>query len=142
MIPTSLVKSYRATTYVASTPAGELRLRVGEVDARFDKLLEETGVACWAFVSAANPRSVRLDDAENTERHVTLRAAVRAAGWRCFEGSGVGDDAEWPAEASLLVLGMSEAEAAALGRRFGQHAVLVGKAGRPARLLACDAAIG
>ena len=53
------------------------------------------------------------------------------------EGAGVGDDAEWPPEASLLILGMPRAEATALGHAFAQRAVVWGGVGEPALLLIC-----
>ena len=37
-------------------------------------------------------------------------------------------------EESVLVLGLDETKAVALGRTFGQRAVIVGERGRPARL--------
>jgi hypothetical protein len=124
---------YRATIYTAETPSGRIVLRVDETNDTLDRLLVDTGVACWAYISAHNPGSLPLPPAENDARHHELRAATAAAGHRYHEGNGVGDG--WPAEASLLVLGISEPDAAQLGRRFGQLAILVGRQGEPARLL-------
>lgn len=73
-----------------------------------------------AFVTASNPGSVPLPDDENARRYAALLSAV--AGRPHFTGEGVGDAGDWPPEASVLVLGVTEAEAAALSRRFGQAA--------------------
>jgi hypothetical protein len=125
--------AYRATVYCADTPEGPLTLRIGEVSAALDRLLGARGVASWALITAYNPGSVQTSAAENEARQLELRAAVMQAGHFFCDGAGVGDN--WPAEPSLLILGITEAAAAALGRRFGQLAIVVGEHGRPARLL-------
>lgn len=51
-----------------------------------------------------------------------------------FSGEGIGDDGTWPAERSVLVLGIERAIAIELGRRFGQRAILCGRLGGPATL--------
>ncbi len=131
-----LESAYRATAYVAETPDGPLVLRVGEASAALDLVLEARGVVSWAFVTAHNPGSVPTPAAHNEARHGELCAAVAEAGYFFFEGAGTGEG--WPPEASLLVLGMEEAVAAALGRRFGQTAIVVGERGGAARLLWLD----
>ena len=131
-----LLRAYEATTYTAETPRGCLRLRVGGAQPALDALLADHGCRTWAFVSANNPHSQPLDQAENGRRHVALAEA--AAGRPHFEGQGIADAGGWPAERSLLVLGLADADAAALGRRFGQIAVLAGAADGPARLLVCE----
>lgn len=128
-----LEAAYLATAYTAETPRGPLVLRVGRGNADLDRLLDERGVATWVYITAYNPGSVPTPDAENETRQRELRAAVERAGYAYFEGAGVGEG--WPAEPSLLVLGVSEAEAEELGRRFGQVAVVVGERGGAARLL-------
>ena len=63
---------------------------------------------------------------------------MSARGYEAFPGEGVGDDGEWPAEASLLILGMSRAEATALGHAHAQRAVVWGGVGESALLLICS----
>jgi hypothetical protein len=132
--------AYRATAYCAETPEGRLVLRLGEPCVPLDRLLAARGLSTWAYVTAYNPGSVPAPDAENEARQRELRAAVARAGQPFYEGAGVGES--WPPEPSLLVLGIGEAEAAALGRRFGQRAVVVGDLGGPARLLWLSVARG
>ena len=133
----ALTDAYRATTYAARTPLGEVRLRIGEADATLDRLLDAAGVEAWAHVTACNPGSRRLSDADNARRSAALRRVVGRRGWRFFEGEGVGDDGRWPAEAAVLVLGIAERRARALGRLFGQNAVVVGRRSAAARLADC-----
>jgi hypothetical protein len=89
-------------------------------------------------VTAHNPGSVPLTAEENRARHTRLEADVSARGYEAFTGEGVGDDVKWPAEASLLILGMPRAEATALGDAHAQRAVVWGGVGEPALLLICS----
>ena len=63
---------------------------------------------------------------------------MTAAGFCFYHGEGKGDDGAWPAEPSLLILGVGEDEAAALARRFGQAAFVYGDRGAAARLVWTD----
>lgn len=128
--------AYEATAYrVDVGPRGGFVIRVGARCAEVDSLLAATGADTWAFITACNPRSVRLSDAENAARMARLERLVRQRGLEAHAGAGVGADAEWPAEPSLLVVGIAEGEAVALARAFDQHALVVGRSGEPARLV-------
>jgi hypothetical protein len=129
----ALDAAYRATAYTAETPAGLLIIRIGESNTALARLLVAHHVTSWAYLTAHNPGSAQLSAAENDLRQSELRSVVRQSGYVFFEGAGIGDG--WPPEASLLVFGMSAKEAAALGSRFGQLAVVIGELGAPARLL-------
>lgn len=127
--------AYEATSYhVPDTPVGPLTIRCGAVTEHLDRLLDGAGSIAWAFVSAANPGSVRLAPSDNSRRHEALLHHVRRRALPFHRGVGIGDDGSWPAEPSLLVLGLDETAAITLGRTFGQRAVVVGERGRPARL--------
>ena len=133
--PDGLRAAYEATSYhVPDTPVGPLTIRCGCITEELDRLLDVAGSMTWAFVSAANPGSVRLDPSENLRRHEALLHHLRRHALPCHFGVGIGDDGSWPAEESVLVLGLDETAALSLGRTFGQRAVVVGERGRPARL--------
>jgi hypothetical protein len=138
MTDEALLAAYRNTSYFADTPAGRLCIRIGEAHPVLDTLLIARGHRHWAYVTAHNPGSVPLTAAENSARHTRLEADVRARGYEAFTGEGVGDDGEWPSEASLLILGMPRAEATALGHAHAQRAVVWGGVGEPALLLTCS----
>lgn len=132
-----LLQAYLRTTYVADPPGGPIHLRIGENSAALDALLRQTHHQTWAFVSACNPRSQPLCAAENALRHEALLARVRTLGLPFYAGRGVADDGGW-IEESLLILGISEADALALGRAFVQNAVVVGRIGGMAELKWCQ----
>ena len=130
--------AYRATSYFVDGPDGRFALRVGSASPEADALAAAHGAAAWAYVTACNPGSVPAPDAQNRARQRELEEVVRATTLPCYPGEGRGDDGCWPAEPSLLVLGISEAEARRLARQFGQAAVVCGERGGPARLVWTD----
>ena len=141
-LPTELLESYLATRYTAATPGGEVVIRIGRRHPEVDALLAEAiaaargGAASWAYLTAWNPRSRRLSDAENRLRQAALIAKIgnRHA---YFEGEGIATDGIWR-EPSLLILGISRAEAVQLGRQFEQNAIVAGEHGGEAELVCLD----
>jgi hypothetical protein len=127
---------YRDTDYwVDDAPDEPFAIRVGESCLELAVLLTAAGEFEWAFVTACNPGSVPLSDEDNSQRMNRLEQAVRQGGWLFYHGHGAGRDGEWPAEPSLLILGISEREALDLARSFGQNAIVAGRLGEPARLV-------
>lgn len=130
-------RAYRNTRYRVDDPAGAFDIRLGERCPRLDVLLAAHGVTCWAYVTAWNPRSQPAPAAANAARHTDLRARVAQLGYSVLPGRGQPDSGDWVAEESLLILGIDEAAALALGAQFGQRAIVVGKAGGDAMLRWC-----
>src|SRR5207249_3666747 len=102
----ALLEAYRRATFIADTPKGRLRLRVGQQCSELDALLAGHGVTAWAYVTAFNPGSVPLTAEENTARQRRLERSVAELGLMSYHGEGIGDDRRWLAEASLLILGI------------------------------------
>jgi hypothetical protein len=123
-----LDREYRSTSYRVMLPGqAPLDLRIGVRSVRLDEWLTERGTEQWAFITAWNPASRPRSAAENQLRHAELVEAVVAGGWRHYPGAGRPDRAGWMPEDSLLVLDISSEEAAELGRRFGQAAIVAGR---------------
>jgi len=131
---TGIENAYRNTTYLVDHPDGAFGIRLGEPCPRLEALLAAYGSTCWAYVTAWNPRSQSVPAAVNAARHAELLAHAMRSGYPVFPGRGVPDSGDWVPEESLLILGMTEAAALALGAQFGQQAVVVGKAGGCAEL--------
>ena len=130
-----LLELYEATRYEAHLPQGTVVLRHGQPAPALDALLSPEAPG-WAFLTAWNPGSRRLSRPENERRQQALVAELSGR-YRLFHGQGVGDEGGWPAELSVLALGIPPAEAIARGRAWGQYAVLLGARGGPARVTAC-----
>jgi hypothetical protein len=125
----ALDAAYRSTAY----RAGKLTLRVGEpTPPALDLLLESRGLRAWAYLTAWNPGSRPLPLDENRRRQRELVAHL--GDWQWLRGRAEADDGTW-SEESLLVLGLPREDAMALGREFGQNAVLVGVPGGVAELV-------
>lgn len=122
-LPQSLLDAYRATRYIVQTEP-PLVLRIDQGNAALAALLAAHSLATAAIVSAANPASVRLPEAENAIRHRALEAAVTQQGFAAIATVHVADAGDWPDETGLLVLGASPRAAAELGQRFGQNAIV------------------
>ena len=119
--------AYRATDYwVDDFPGGPFAIRI-------DEPCRELADLQWAFVTACNPLSQRFPDDANAARMANLENAVRGR-WSYYRGRGVGRDEQW-SEPSLLIVGINEADAVELARRFGQNAIVAGRPRVPARLV-------
>jgi hypothetical protein len=128
--------TYQSTTYAVDCPAGDFGIRLGEPCAPLDALLRLHGVSTWAYITACNPRSELLSSEENAARHAQVLAQVRALGLKVLSGRGKADGGDW-VEESLLILGLDENAAVALGTAFRQNAVVVGRVGGVAELRWC-----
>jgi putative PIN family toxin of toxin-antitoxin system len=108
-------------------------LRIGERNPELQALLEAQAAATAAFVTAANPRGEPRSHAANEDAMAELQAMLA---WPFYSGEGRDPEGRWPAEPSLLIVGIPRGEAEALGRRFGQNAIVfVEKAGAPELVL-------
>jgi uncharacterized protein DUF3293 len=126
-----VLAAYENADYVVLVDP-ELVLRIGEPSPRLDALLEEHGAATAAYVTAANPRGERLSAAENAAAAATLDKMIAAAKYPRYAGEGRDPDARWPAEPSVLIIGIYRDNAEALGRLFGQNAIVfIEKGGAP-----------
>lgn len=86
-----------------------------------------------ALISACNPFSQRLPEAENAMRQQQLQQQIEAGGWRCWPARGRATDSSWVEPGFLVLAPLAQVDA--WGRAFGQHAVWVQSAvGSPASL--------
>src|SRR3954471_24601559 len=128
----ALLLAYEMSEYVVFEP--KLVFRIGEPNAALDELLESHGERTAAFVTASNPRSKPRPKEENEVANARLLESQRLLSRTCLEGEGRSPDGSW-AERSLLILGIALTEAEALGRAYGQNAIVFCEKGRPPDLL-------
>lgn len=129
-----LPEAYYKTTYLAETPLGRLRLRVGLADAGLVALLRACGVREWAYLTAWNPGGAVLPRAKNERRQNVLVREL--ATYLVYRGEGVADAGDH-AEESVLVIGIELGAAREFGRKHGQVAILVGGADGVPHLVRC-----
>ena len=117
------VQAYRDTDYlVFANPV--FVLRVDRPSPPLDAVHRRAGVKCSAFISACNPYSQQLEASLNVARERALKAELTRRGLQYIDGLGQHPSNHWPGEASVLVLGLSDAEARALAARYAQNALL------------------
>jgi len=129
-----LVVAYLGAEYVVYGEP-ELMLRIGEPNEGLDALLEAEGADTAAYVTAANPNGRLAGKMENVLATTALLQAQQEAGYACYAGEGRDPHDEWPAEPSVLVVGMSRAEAAVLGRSYEQNAIVFVQKGKAPELV-------
>ena len=133
-----LFEAFRNTSFSARTPNGEICIRVGERCPVLDQLLMQGGHDSWAYVTAWNPGGKLTTGPENLQSQRMLERELRERRLPYHSGEGKGDVGNWPPEASVLILGISEERALDLGQRYGQAAIVFGERSQPARLVLLD----
>jgi len=129
---------YRATLYEVQWQARPFVLRIDEPSEALHACHRAHGVYCSAFITAWNPRSRLAGEAVNAAAQARLQAMLTRDGYRTLPGWGRDPGGAWPAEASLLVLGMADADARRAGRAFAQCAVVAAGADAVPRLMWID----
>lgn len=89
--------------------------------------LKHAGARRYAVITACNPGSVQLDEAENAARQARLAVRLAAHGLRVLPAVNGPESSDWPAEPSCLVLDPPLALLRQLGRAFGQNALVAGR---------------
>jgi len=134
----SLRDHYLRTTYRVTGVTPPIDIRIGERCPELDALLDKHAARSWAFVTAWNPGSNKLDDAENRRRQEELENEVRKSGFVFYRGAGIPDDSssiEWTPEESILIAGINSEDAVKLGKKCRQAAIVTGDHGAPAELV-------
>jgi hypothetical protein len=120
----ALLAAYIAAHYKVTGAPTPFVFRVGHRSAELAALHLANGVNCSAFITAWNPWSETRSDRINHVSQQRLESELTAMGLTLVSGIGEDPSGEWPAEPSLLVLGISRSDAERVGRNFGQLAVV------------------
>lgn len=131
VIAEGMIRAYEAALYWFDFPAGRVVLKIGQPFMGLDGF---PGSSRLAIVTACNPFSEILGDAENDARQALLVEAVQAAGLEWFHAAGVDPEEEWTPEPSLAILEPSDQQLDSWMEAFGQNAVVVAEAGGLAML--------
>lgn len=135
--PRRLWRAYRRTRYCVDDGDRGFILRIGRPSSELAALYRRHGRHCAAFVMAWNPASAPPADPEDNPRRLqALIAEIESRGLPWLRGEGRSAEGTW-AEPSVLVLGLERVEALALGRAWGQNAIVHAGADAVARLFAC-----
>jgi hypothetical protein len=125
MLDERLIAAYRGTDYVLFVGDGnDVTLNIGQHNPDFDRVLDRRHAATAVVVTAYNPRSVVLSDAENRVRHAELTALLDASGHDYALGEGRDPTGAWKAELECVVFGIPVKTGLEIARRFAQNAIV------------------
>lgn len=124
IIPAETIEAYRNTRFVIHDGKNIIALRIDELSIPLFDLYRRFNAQSSVFITAWNPFGEFLSDEVNELANKGLRKYLESEGIEYLEGAGVGVDAEWPPEKSLLAFGVSQDRASELCRHFKQNAVV------------------
>jgi len=134
LIQAFLETHYRVHQHGPDAPP--LILRVGQASAGLVALHRTNSVECSAFLTAYNPFAHQVDEEANLKRQEDLRQELSSRSRFFLSGEGQHPANGWPAEPSVLVLGLSLEAAKVMGRQYEQAAILwIGPTGVPELVL-------
>ena len=130
-----LIAAYRSTAYRIESGTepgcGVIILRVDQRSEPLSRLFAASGHQCAAFITACNPFSTPQSHEENLAACARLRDKLDrqlhdhpGKAGQIIEGTGCDSSGAWPAEKSFLALGLDLETSQALGREFGQNAIV------------------
>jgi len=118
------LRSYISTNYRVDAEGGSFVLRVGEHSEAIRELHKRVGVSSSVFITSCNPFGAECTDEVNAKAMEGLCRHLNKLGIVWFHGEGQGSDGLWPAESSILALGVSQTQARELCAKFDQNAVV------------------
>lgn len=130
-IDPELLSAFKTARYQVEEPA--ITINIGEKNLAVDQLLANHRRTTWAFITPYNPQSKVIPNAENEARFEDFKKDVE--GFFTFYGQGGGQENEWPAEKSVLILGIAIHEAKKLARKYMQDAIVYGVLDKQAKII-------
>ena len=118
-----LLASYRNTDYQVHGKHPFV-LKIGQAIEALLRLYKQHRCDCAAFITACNPYSQKLAPSVNVHRHLDLMTDLASRSLIFIEGIGIGQDLDWPGEASCLIFGLAPEASRVLGHKFNQNAIV------------------
>jgi hypothetical protein len=130
-----LVAAYRAADYRVTGDGFRFVMHVDTASPGLAALHAARGATCSALLTACNPASEArpADENEAAQRRLVARLVGAGVGW--VDALGADPRGHWPAEPSVLALGLDRDLAMSIAREFGQNALLWAGADAVPRLL-------
>ena len=119
----ALVEAYCSAIYEIEAKS-RIILKVSEYSHSLVELHKKHNCSTSALITACNPRSQILSDAENALRMTALAAEIEALGYAYLPAMAKDPQGRWPDEAGLWIAGLTKNEAEHIARSFEQNALL------------------
>lgn len=130
----SLHIAYRQAVYEIYRDRQIIKLYIGKYNLQLEHLLNNYNAKTWSLITAFNPYSQCLSQAENLQRHQELIEYLQPLPFTIFDACGKDKRGDWIPEQSLFIMGINFRQAREIGRKFEQNAIVCGKLGKPAQL--------
>lgn len=135
-LPETLINNYLATWYQVWINAALIMLKAGYPSPPLAALLQTTNTHGAAYITACNPGSQIIPPSQNQSATILLYEKLACYSNYIYHGAGIDPAGKWPAEESLLALGIDLLTAKSIGREFGQNAIIwIGSAAIPRLVL-------
>lgn len=136
-VPQQLVDSYVNTIYRIDFVPQSLGLRIDEFSQPLAALLlQQTNRQGSAIISAYNPFSGQLFEAQNLQAHEQLRLWLCNHAYSIVAGRNIDPSGRWPDEKSFFIFDIDLNTAQTIGSQFGQNAIVwIGTDATPRLLL-------
>ena len=99
-------------------------IRIGAFSAELEAVHQIRQVSSSCFITPCNPESVQLSQTENNLRLSKFRTEQLLQGLELMNGFGQHPTDSWEAEESYLVLGITQAAAKEVGKKYEQYALV------------------
>lgn len=132
-----LIIAYEKTVYSVDTPSGSIEFKINKPNGELNKFVSENGASEWAFVTAFNPRSKRLEPEENEQRNAKLQRLLEQRHFKYFLGRGGEANQNWTPEISFFILDISLDTASEIAKTFDQNAIVWSKVNDLPKLVWC-----
>lgn len=123
LLEPNLIDAFLATDYRVNGPQ-PFTLKINRKSQSLEKLYEEHGHNCAAYLTSCNPYSENVGDIANASLHRELARELAARGFFFLPGVGQDSLGKWPGEPSYLILGMDLDAAKTLGQKYRQNALV------------------
>jgi hypothetical protein len=135
-IPSPLITAYLAAHYSFISGSDRVPVRIGEACLAAARLISELQCPGAFYITAYNPRSKARTSDQNATASTELLAALEVMPVRVLGAIGEDPEGTVPPEPGFMVFGPAQKDAEALGKRFGQNAIVwIAPSGVPQLLL-------
>ena len=131
----SLQTAYEEAVYEVYNGEDTIELSVGKYCPELDRIFPAEDCPGWALITACNPYSRCLSEAENRQRHQKLLEYLSGLQYTSLAAVGKDKNNVWTPEQSLLIFWLNRPQAIAIGRQFQQNAIVYGELHQPVELL-------
>ncbi len=123
-ISAQLITHYTQALYRIGATAESITLRIDQYSAPLAQFLTASHQSCAAIISAYNPYSELLSDAENLAAHEALGKFLMDHAYSVTESLNMDPIGTWPAEKSFFIPGIDINTTKSLGQQFRQNTIV------------------